>query len=288
MIIQRMEERCSPCLLCVRECVAGAWREMDGRPAMVAPELCNRCGHCVAVCPRGAIVHKALDPVQIRKARRALLKPEIYEEIVRGRRSIRQYRDTPVPARRIQEILELASHSPTASNRQQVGYTVITDKTLLSEISGSVFNIGRRIHAGTRRGAGKWIYDRINKIAPGNSLERYLDPMPYYISQWDKGRDYVLHRAPVLILVHGPRRGPFHAENANIATANIMNHAHAAGLGTCYIGFLSLALKFSRRLRSKVQLPHGRKAYACLVMGYPAYRHLHTTSRKKPAIRWIR
>jgi nitroreductase len=124
------------------------------------------------------------------------------------------------------------------------------------------------------------------KLWPSNDLDRYLSPMAYYIRQTDKGRDYILHHAPVLILVHGPRRGQFHAANCNIAAANIMNDAHARGLGSCYIGFLLVALNFSKSLRKQIQLPKGRKAHACLVLGYPAYRHRYTASRKKPAIQW--
>jgi nitroreductase/NAD-dependent dihydropyrimidine dehydrogenase PreA subunit len=288
MTIRVLEDRCKPCLLCVRECVAGAWRAVDGRPLMAAPELCNRCSHCVAVCPRGAIVHAALDPVQIRRTAPGLLVPEIYAEIVRGRRSIRQFRPKEVPADRIQSILDLAGHSPTASNQQNVGYTVISEQRRLLAISEAVFGVGRWLHAQTRKGVGRWIYRAFKTISPGNGLERYLEPMAYYIAETEKGRDYILHGAPVLILVHGPAKGAFHAENCNIAAANIMNDAHARGLGTCYIGFLCLALKFSRTLRRLVQIPKGRKVYACLVMGYPAYRHAYTASRKKPAIQWIK
>ncbi|MBI5549989.1 MAG: nitroreductase family protein [Desulfobacterales bacterium] len=287
MSIRVLEDRCKPCLLCVRECVAGAWREENGRPVMAAPELCNRCSHCVAVCPRGAIVHDALDPQQVRRTDRDLLTPEIYAEIVRGRRSIRQFRPKEVPADVIESIIELAGHSPTASNRQNVGYTVICNRSRLNAISKAVFGVGRWLHAQTSKGVGRWLYRLFKTVSPANSLERYLEPMGYYIAETDKGRDYVLHRAPVLILVHGPRKGAFHAENCNIAAANIMNYAHARGLGTCYIGFLCLALKFSRPLRRLVQTPKGRKVYACLVMGYPAYRHAFTASRKKPAIQWI-
>jgi nitroreductase/NAD-dependent dihydropyrimidine dehydrogenase PreA subunit len=287
MTIRLLDERCKPCLLCVRECVAGAWREKNGRPVMAAPELCNRCSHCVAVCPRGAIVHEALDPDQIRRTNRDRLVPETYAEIVRGRRSIRQFRPKDVPAQVIESILDLASHSPTASNRQNVAYTVITDQRRLQKISDMVFGVGRWLHAQTRKGVGRWIYRAFQWVSPGSGLERYLDPMDYYIAETHKGRDYILHGAPALVLVHGPAKGAFHIENCNIAAANIMNDAHARGLGTCYIGFLCLALKFSRKLRAQVQTPQGRKVYACLVMGYPAYRHAHTASRKKPSIQWI-
>ncbi len=287
MSIRVLEDRCKPCLLCVRECVAGAWREEHGRPVMAAPELCNRCSHCVAVCPRGAIVHDALDPQQVRRTDRDRLIPEIYAEIVRGRRSIRQFRPKAVPADVIESIIQLAGHSPTASNQQNVGYTVICNRSRLDAISKAVFGVGRWLHAQTGKGVGRWIYGLFKTVSPANSLDRYLEPMGYYIAETEKGRDYVLHRAPVLILVHGPRKGAFHAENCNIAAANIMNYAHARGLGTCYIGFLCLALKFSRTLRRLVQTPKGRKVYACLVMGYPAYRYAFTASRKKPVIQWI-
>jgi nitroreductase len=192
-----------------------------------------------------------------------------------------------VPAEIVAGIIALAGHSPTASNRQNVGYTVISDPRRLRAISQAVFGVGRWVHDRTRQGLGRWIYHLLNKVSPDNSLARYLTPMEYYIAQTEKGRDYILHGAPVLILLHGPAHGAFHAENCNIAATNIMNYAHARGLGTCYIGFLCLALKFSRRLRGLVQTPKGRQVYACLVMGYPAYRHAFTASRKPPSVQWI-
>jgi MinD superfamily P-loop ATPase len=85
MNIQRIKDRCNQCLLCVRDCVAGAWRNVNGEPVMAAPELCNRCGHCVAVCPQSAILHEALDYHQITKTDADLLNSEMYREIVLGR-----------------------------------------------------------------------------------------------------------------------------------------------------------------------------------------------------------
>ena len=111
--------------------------------------------------------------------------------------------------------------------------------------------------------------------------------MDYYIQEADKGRDYILHNAPVLILVHRPRKENFINENCNIAAANIMNFAHSSGLGTCYIGFLTLAMKFSAEIRNKARIPKNQKVYAALILGYPAYRHPYTASRKQPAIQWI-
>ncbi|MFP4256783.1 MAG: nitroreductase family protein [Desulfobacterales bacterium] len=288
MEIKKDRELCNECGLCVRDCVAGAWREIEGSAEMAAPEFCSSCGHCVAVCPRGAIIHEGLDTGQIRKVDKRLLDAEVLREILRSRRSVRRYRSAMVPSETVLDILWLSSHAPTASNKQDVGYTVITDKHVLEVVSGALFGFAGKLYRGTRKGPGKLVYQGLKRFFPGNDLERYMEPMPYYISQAEQGRDYILHGAPVLILLHAPKKGRFHCENCNIAAANIMNDAHARGLGTCYIGFLCLALKFSRYLRRMVCLPPGRKVYACLVMGYPAYVHTFTVSRMKRQIRWIK
>jgi hypothetical protein len=58
-------------------------------------------------------------------------------------------------------------------------------------------------------------------------------------------------------------------------------------LGTCFIGLMVMALRFSGKLRKKLGVPENRRVYSCLVMGYPAYRYANTVSRKKPEIQWL-
>lgn len=287
MTIQRIEDRCTSCMLCVKDCVSGVWRDVNGKPEIVSPDDCINCCHCMSVCPSEAIEHTAMDPTQVRKTDKSLVLPDTYREIVRCRRSIRSYRDTQVPRETVENILKLAGHSPTASNQQDVAYTVITDKDLLNDISTTVFGLGKRIYKRATAGLGKFIYRFLQKLSVTTALDRYLDTMAYFIDQTDKGKDLILHHAPVLVLIHAPRKGQFHNENCNIAAANIMNYAFAQGLGTCYIGFLLVALKFNSGLRKRLPVPKERKLYACLVMGYPEYRHQFTSSRKLPDIQWI-
>lgn len=288
MQIKKIEEKCNSCGLCVKDCVAGVWRDTKGVAEVAAPQLCSFCGHCLAVCPKDAIVHEGLDLSQVRKVDKNRLDPAVFREVVLGRRSIRRYRQGPVPEDVIADILDLSAFSPTASNKQDVAYTVITDPGVLGAVSETVFGIGRKLYNLFTKWPGKWVYGALNFIAPGNDLARYMEPMPYYLRQVDQdGRDLILHNAPVLILAHAPKKGRFHCENCNIAAANIMNDAHVRGLGTCYIGFLVLALKFSPFLRKQVQVARHRRVYACLVMGYPAYGYGRIPPRRRRTINWI-
>src|SRR6056297_3470162 len=287
MEIKKIEEKCNNCLLCVRECVAGVWREVDGQAVPVAPEMCNGCSHCVAVCPQEAISHSLLDQSQVAPVDKNFLDPRVYEAILRSRRSIRRYKKDAVPPAVIEEIIDLARYSPTASNAQNVAYQVITDKNLLAKVSETVFGWGVRLHEWSKTAVGRGLLKLFGRTVAAQSLNRYLGAMDYYRKQAAAGRDFILHNAPVLLLLTAPKGASFASDNCNIAATNIINYAHAAGLGTCYIGFLTLVLRRSRRLRRLLGVPADRRVYVSLAMGYPAYGHSYTVSRKPPSITWV-
>jgi len=287
MKIRKNEGKCTKCMLCVKDCASVVWKDINGTPEILAPDECNKCSHCLTVCPHGAIDHDGLDFMQIKKIYTALINPEIYEVIARGRRSIRHYKDKKIPDKVINKIINLANHTPTATNSQNVEYIVISEKNILGKIANIVFNFAVKIYDFTKKFPGNLIYKLIRLFPGSGSITRYIDPMQYFIDETKKGRDFILHNAPVLILLHAPKGGNFSNENCNLAAANIMNYAYSLGLGTCYIGFLSLSLKYSKKLRNIIQLSRGRMVYSCIVMGYPAYKHSNTASRKKPGINWI-
>ena len=283
MNIKRIDDRCSNCGLCVRDCVSGVWRIVNGKPEPVAPDLCNRCSHCIAVCPRDAILHDGLDAAQADRAKRADLKPDAYRDIILSRRSIRQFRDKAVPRAVIERIIDLARYAPTASNDQDVGYIVITDKKTIEKAAGNLFGFLGRLYEKTQKGIGKFIVTRT-----GLSENRYLKVMEYARQQnAETGRDFMLYNAPVLMLLHTPKKNRFGTDNSAIAATTIINYAHALGLGTCFIGLMTLALRFSKKMRRHFGVPDGRRVDTCLVMGYPAYYHARTVSRKKANIRWV-
>jgi len=288
MQIRRIEEKCNLCMRCVQDCVSGVWRLEDDIPTVVAPELCNRCSHCLTVCPKNAIENEFLDEKQTRRIKRKNLNPETYEEIVLSRRSVRQYKDKPIDKKTIERIINLVRHSPTATNSQHVGYIIISDPNRLKNISNQVFSIARKVYDWSKTKSGKLIFHNLKvNAAIAQMMEKYIEPMDYYINLQESGRDLILHNAPVLILMHAPSLSFFASDNCNIAATNIINYAHATGLGTCFIGFVTLASRFDKQLCKLIELPKGQKIYASIVMGHPLYPHAHTASRKTPEINWI-
>jgi len=115
MFIEKRDEKCSECLLCVRDCVMGVWRIVDGKLRHLYSDVCNQCSHCLAICPSDAIVHQGLDASQICHVSKNAFHPEIYRDIVISRRSIRQFKKEPLSRKLIEQIIDLARYAPTAS-----------------------------------------------------------------------------------------------------------------------------------------------------------------------------
>lgn len=282
MQITRIEERCNRCMLCVKDCSSRVWQDIGGIPTPAAPELCNLCSHCASVCPRDAVRHDRMDMNQVRRVDRKRIDPVSFRETALSRRSVRHYKDRPVSRTVMEDILDLAHHSPTASNEQNVGFVVVTDKKILTAASSLIFGLASRWHERTRKGLGKLLAD-----ITGLSGNRYLKLMDLLKRESGPGKDFILHNAPTMIVIHTPEKARFGCDNCNIAAGSIINYAHALGLGTCFIGFMILALNYSKKMRKLVQLPEGRKAHACIVIGYPAYSHVKTASRKRVDITWV-
>jgi nitroreductase/NAD-dependent dihydropyrimidine dehydrogenase PreA subunit len=280
-------KKCNKCGLCVSDCISGCLLLKDGRPEALNPGWCSQCSHCVAICPKNAVEHSGLKGMPARETAKEKYNPEMYRNIVTARRSIRRFKDKDIPEKIIEDILQLAAYSPTASNSRDVGYTVFTDKDIIRQIGQDIYKKFEKMMRFLKRPPASVFVALLNLLAPKKSISSYLDRQEFFTEWFRNGRDLITHGAPVLIIIHGPKKSRFARENSAIAACNITNYAHALGLGTCYIGLINVALDLNRKLRLKLNVPKGRKCYIALVMGYPAHRYQHTAIRPDPVINWI-
>jgi nitroreductase len=63
------------------------------------------------------------------------------KEVIKSRRSIRKYKDKPVPQDRLATLLEMARLVPSAGNRQPWEFIIVRDKNVIrriAEVAGQV------------------------------------------------------------------------------------------------------------------------------------------------------
>ena len=113
--------RCVGCGCGARECPQYLLR-IEEKKCVVSDEdmaRCHGCGHCLAVCPAGALVLDGIreplpDCIPLR------MTAEGRAQLFQGRRSIRHYRQDPVPREVLEICLDMARYAPTGGNTQQV------------------------------------------------------------------------------------------------------------------------------------------------------------------------
>jgi len=262
------KEKCKRCGACFAECPYDLIVEdREGFPKLrlAARKTCIACGHCVAVCPAEAItlpempVADSLGPDQCIPLLKDLrLTPEQADQFLCSRRSIRSYKDKPIPEEVVGQLLEVSCFAPSAKNGQPARWIVT------------------RTPESTRRLAELTVeFMAINNVFPG------------VIRNWEKGIDKILHGAPHVAVAHAPEDGFNPAEDCSLAAAYLELAAHAHGLGACWAGFLMEAAEGYHPIREMLGLPEGHGIYAALMLGYPRFRFGRIPPRRDVEITWL-
>ena len=281
------QEPCTRCGACIALCTGRVFERVDERVEAAVPEKCWLCGHCVAVCPVDAIQHSAYPvsacPVLDRDTLPSL---DGLVAAFRARRSTRVFRDRPVPRQVVRELIDLARWGPSASNEQPVDWVAFDDPARIAALSAQAVAVLAQtaqllrnplLRPFLRLALGA---ERVNKgLESADSFERLARRAAH-------GEDPIFFRAPIVLIAHVPADDYFGRDDAVYAAYNLMLGAQRLGLGTCHIGYFSVALDRSRGLRRAVELPESRRAEVTLVLGYPRYRFQRAPMRRQPTLVW--
>jgi nitroreductase/NAD-dependent dihydropyrimidine dehydrogenase PreA subunit len=264
------EQKCKKDGICAGECPTQIiqLQEGDGYPDMVAggENLCLICGHCVAVCPRGALSHKHVpleDCPAIKK--NLMLNEQQAVQFLRSRRSIRLYQDKPVEKQKIQRLIEIARYAPTGSNSQLVEWLVINDKSRINKIAGLTVDWFRRVLVEDPQAAG------------ATSLLRI-------VSAWKVGFDAVLRNAPALVVASASKEAFNGTVDLALALCYLDLVAPTLGLGTTWAGLLQRALLSSPSLKEALGVPAEHPHHYPMMLGYPKVKYYRLPERKPPRI----
>ena len=266
------ENKCKRDGFCVRDCPRAIIRlkDKESYPQLVpgSETSCLACGHCVAVCPHGALSHKWVPLEDCPSIQKELgINEAQVTQFLRSRRSIRSFKDRPVEKEKINRLIEIARYAPTASNTQLVEWRVFNGRETVRELSEMVADWARAL------------------------LEK--DPqaakMPYIpgiVAAWDAGYDAALRGAPTVIVASAPKQDLNGTVNLTLALSYLELAAPGLGLGTCWAGLLKGALLSWQPLQKAVGLPEGHSHFYPMMLGYPRAKYFRLPERKPPKITW--
>ncbi len=285
--------KCTGCGFCSDECPAGVLimgLTPDGshKAQVRFIQDCTVCGHCVALCPTDAIAHGGLGlPVEGFTDRLpSTITPNVMREFLMSRRSIRAFKQKPVPRELIEKLIEAGTHAGTASNAQTEGFVIVQDEKFLSQLENTVIEV---------------LWSRLKPL--GNALGRTLARIKFGENTMAQSLRYyerfkarradgalkgtVFRNAPVVIAVHGNRSNLSVHENCAIAVRNMEIVAQSMGLGTCWAGLLLVAAGFTKKIAGSLGISDDRNIYSAIMLGYPKHEYRKTIPRKQREISWL-
>ena len=116
----------------------------------------------------------------------------------------------------------------------------------------------------------------------GKYYRKYYESITQGLREWDEeGKDRLFHGATSIILIGARAEASCPAEDAILATQNILIAAHAMGLGSCLIGFAVEAIKRDTRVKTFLSITNDTTIYSVIALGYPAEKYKRVTGRKK-------
>lgn len=248
MGIQIDRNKCIGCRLCVKDCVSGIIGFKDGKAVMNAPH-CIECGHCYAICPAQAVSMPGYDE---RDCGSVVSMEEIDSvtllAAMKSRRSIRQFKQLPVEQERIDMILQAGRYCPTATNSQNVAYTVLgSQQDAIEKLCIELLRKGQKI----------------------------ASPVSKFVRNAKIDDQFLFKGAPLVIVVSGT-----YGVDASLASSYMELMAESLGLGVMYSGFFVAAAKLSGKVGKLLNLPPKHKPITCMVIGYPDVTYQRIPPRK--------
>ena len=156
-------------------------------------------------------------------------------EAIHSRRSIRQYKETPVPDDLLNKVLEAARWAPSWANSQCTRYVVVKDPATKEKLSET--------------------------LSHGNPGATAIKNAPIAIVACAELKKSGFYKGTV-----STEKGEWHMFDTGIAMENLALAAHALGLGTVHVGYIVDYKKVAEIL----ELPEGVVAVEMTPLGFPA------------------
>ncbi|MBA4387772.1 MAG: nitroreductase [Verrucomicrobia bacterium] len=264
------ETRCTRCGLCVSDCPSTIIKQEGKSPPKITRRDsldCIQCQHCLAICPAAAISilkKKPEDSIPLTVGSTPGF--EQMNVLLRGRRTVRHYKDENVDPKLLKRILSAVANAPSGVNRHKLTFSVIDDKDVMRKLR-------------ERTLSDLAVADKAGRIPEHFG---YLKDAPAAYAE-DK-TDIIFRTAPHALIVSAGPESLCPNEDAVLALAYFELLAQSAGLGTVWWGIFKMLIAALPELKPLIGIPDDHSYCYAMLFGVPAVKYARTVQRDDAAV----
>jgi len=234
-------EICTGCGLCVKACCSDMLKIENGKAAELLGRSvfnCIACGHCMAICPEGAIeIHgRTMSPEDVFTLPKDA-SDATYEQLMtlyERRRSVRKFNQKTVEADVIEKILAASRTAPMGLPPSDVHVLVLNGREKVTAFTKDFAQLLKSM----KYLVSGWFLAIMRPFwgkATDEMFRSFMRPLfENYIGEMEKGNNYITYDAPLAMYFYG---SPYTDPADPIVAATYAMHAgEALGLGTCMLG----------------------------------------------------
>ena len=288
--LHTVAEACNGCFACGQVCPNKVLRLVDGKvntdPMRAA--RCLQCAACVMVCPKGALALEGLHESGLLTLGAHGFGYDQLLSFLRGRRSVRLFKEAPVPREVLEQVLEAASTAPMGFPPHSTAVLVVDQKAELDRL----FEAVRGGYEGMLKAYRNPIARQVLRLSAGaeafHSIRTHVAEIVADANARfrETGEDRYTYRAPAVMLFHANRRDVAYRTNAVIVATYAMLAAQALGLGTTLIDLVAPIVNRDAGLKRHWAIPDENEVVATLILGYPKLRYLRGIRRRLKDVRY--
>jgi len=280
---------CKKCNVCVEICPNGIFRTDNNLTSVKSEriELCFICGQCMAACSEKAIQVLGLDynkdffdlPETINS----------FNALIQSRRSVRAFKDTPIPKDMLEQIVNAISFAPPSFPPLKTEIVVVQDKQLIKKSLPYMINMYDDLLKGLKKPLIKLIIRRKAGPEKFQMIQNHIFPMFTIKLPFMKNgtEDAITRNAQGMILFHADKQSDNHKTDIFIAIGYALLKAHSLGLGATAIDLIPPAIEKTPYLKQLFQIPEENEVVASMILGYPKYKYKRAIQRQLKSITWI-
>ncbi len=190
------------------------------------------------------------------------------ERLIKGRRSVRQWTDRPVPDELITKAIELATWAPNGGNFQGWHFVAVKNREVISKMAEAVQSMADRIASWPE--AKSWAEDMEKSRKRASYFRDASVCIAVFVSQYQSAVDKVLNAREgsdpeAARMLSFRQSAPTGIQSTAAAVATLLLAFHHMGLGAVWLGAPLMA---KREIETLLKVPANLGLVCLVAVGY--------------------